>query len=160
MCLTNGRGPQTRAVLRQPAHVGETGAGRRHRGVDTRTGQVSGICRHSKSHHPSIQVEHHLDSNPVNFLDTTVFFENVDHNCKIGLLLTCVYFKPADTRALLHKASFHPKHTFKGIVKSQIIRFHRISALESDFHFCPPPQSRSSGVSKVTLRCALRNWLL
>lgn len=35
-------------------------------------------------------------------------------------------FKPTDTHALLHKNSFHPKHTFKGIVKFQLICFYRI----------------------------------
>lgn len=45
---------------------------------------------------------------------------------------TKVYFKPTDCHALLHKSSYHPKHTFKGIIKSQIIRFYRISSKESD----------------------------
>lgn len=47
-------------------------------------------------------------------------------------LATRVYFKSTDTHALLHKSSYHPKHTFKGIVKSQLIRFHRICTLEQD----------------------------
>ena len=36
-------------------------------------------------------------------------------------------FKSTDTHQLLHRKSFHPHHTFKGIFISQIIRFHRIS---------------------------------
>lgn len=44
-----------------------------------------------------------------------------------------VYFKPTDTHALLHKSSFHPKHTFRGIVKSQLLRFDRICTLQADF---------------------------
>ena len=36
------------------------------------------------------------------------------------------YFKPIDTLELLHKKSHHPNHTFKGIIKSQILRYVRI----------------------------------
>lgn len=39
-----------------------------------------------------------------------------------------------DTHALLHKASYHPRHTFKGIIKSQILRFYRICSRVSDFN--------------------------
>ena len=39
-----------------------------------------------------------------------------------------MFFKPTDTHQLLHWKSSHPHHTFKGIVKSQIIRFHRNSS--------------------------------
>ncbi|XP_041797348.1 uncharacterized protein LOC121609712 [Chelmon rostratus] len=81
-------------------------------------------------HHPSIKVKHSLDAKQINFLDTTVYFHNVNEQNK--KLLTRVYFKPTDTHALLHKTSYHPKHTFKGIVKSQIIRFHRISSSPED----------------------------
>lgn len=45
---------------------------------------------------------------------------------------TRVYFKPTDTHALFHKSSYHPKHTFRGIVKSQLIRFKRICTAEED----------------------------
>lgn len=82
------------------------------------------------NHHGSIKVKYTLDANEVNFLDTTVFFEQLNEQQK--KILTRVYFKPTDTHALLHKASYHPKHTFRGIVKSQIIRFYRISSREID----------------------------
>lgn len=81
-------------------------------------------------HHASIKVKNMLDPQQVNFLDTTGFFEPVDEQHK--RILTQVYFKSTDTHALLHKTSYHPKHTFKGIVKSQIIRFHRIASREED----------------------------
>lgn len=45
---------------------------------------------------------------------------------------TRVYFKPTDTHALLHKTSHHPKHTYRGIIKSQLIRFNRICARHED----------------------------
>lgn len=60
------------------------------------------------------------------------FFENLNNSNK--KLLTQIFFKPTDTHALLHKTSYHPKHKFRGIVKSQIIRFYRISSREADMY--------------------------
>ena len=51
-----------------------------------------------------------------------------------GYLDYKVFFKPTDTHQLLHCKSFHPHHTFKGIVKSQIIRFHRNSSNKQNFN--------------------------
>ena len=49
-----------------------------------------------------------------------------------GILDTKVYFKPTDTHELLHKSSYHPKHTFIGIVKAQLIRYRRICTNHHD----------------------------
>lgn len=54
------------------------------------------------------------------FLDTTVF-EGLEFKTTC-ILDTKVYFKPTDKHTLLHKASHHPRHTLRGIVKGQIIR--------------------------------------
>ena len=43
-----------------------------------------------------------------------------------GTFDTKVYFKPTYTLELLHKKSHHPNHTFKGLIKSQILRYVRI----------------------------------
>ena len=48
---------------------------------------------------------------------------------------TKVFFKETDTHQLLHKTSFHPKHQFAGIIKSQLIRFKRICSSKHDFDF-------------------------
>ncbi len=83
------------------------------------------------NHHPTIKLKASINSESVDFLDVTVF---KGHNFRTSNLLdTKVYFKPTDSHELLHKESFHPKHTFKGIIKSQIIRFHRICNNKSDF---------------------------
>ena len=82
------------------------------------------------SHHPTITVTHNIQNTAIEFLDTEVFFIQ-EHN-QLKKLATRVFFKKTDTHALLHKTSYHPKHTFKGIVKSQIIRFRRICSLEED----------------------------
>lgn len=44
-----------------------------------------------------------------------------------------VYFNETDKHCLLHKQSFHPKHTFRGIIKSQLLRFHRICSEKVQF---------------------------
>lgn len=80
----------------------------------------------------SIKLKATIHPSQIDFLDVTIFkgarFSNT------SILDSKVYFKPTDTHELLHKASFHPKHTFAGIIKSQILRFHRICNNESDFH--------------------------
>ena len=81
------------------------------------------------SHQPPIKFKAEIHNNSIDFLDTTIF------KCpeKFDTLLTKVYFKPTDSHQLLFKTSFHPKHTFKGVLKSQIIRFYRICSREADF---------------------------
>lgn len=82
-------------------------------------------------HNASIRLKSTISKTSIDFLDTTTFkgtnFIN-DHKLDIR-----VFFKPTDTHALLFKTSFHPKHTFAGIVKSQLLRFHRICTQKSDF---------------------------
>ena len=82
------------------------------------------------NHHPSIKLKATLSETSVNFLDTTIFKNPLDKT----QLHSKVYFKPTDTHALLHKKSFHPKSTFKGIVKSQILRFGKICSTKDDFN--------------------------
>lgn len=53
----------------------------------------------------------------MNFLDITTY-KGPDFP-RTGLLDTKVYFKETDTYQLLFKTSFHPRHTFRGLVKSQ-----------------------------------------
>ena len=82
-------------------------------------------------HHESITLKATLDQNQIDFLDVTVFkgprfrTENI--------LDSKVFCKPTDTHQLLHKKSFHPKHTFSGILKSQFLRYNRICNNEVDF---------------------------
>ena len=82
------------------------------------------------NHHPSIKLTATISEEAVNFLDTTVYKYPFDNS----ILCAKVYFKPTDTHALLQKKSFHPKSTFKGIIKSQILRFSNICTLKNDFH--------------------------
>ena len=82
------------------------------------------------NHHPAIKITHNTQKDQLEFLDTQVFFIANDTGTKT--LGTRVWFKDTDRHALLHKASFHPRHTFKGIIKSQLIRFHRICTFMED----------------------------
>lgn len=83
----------------------------------------------SNNHHPTIKLTAQTHFETINFLDTTVFFAP-DREDGDKQLLTKVYFTPTDTHCLLHKHSFHPRHTFEGLIKSQLIRFHRICSLD------------------------------
>lgn len=80
---------------------------------------------------PGIVVTLNVSPISVNFLDTTVYKKNL--NLNESTLLTKVYFKETDTHQLLHRDSFHPKHTTRGVLKSQILRFQRISSTYEDF---------------------------
>lgn len=89
------------------------------------------FTQHLNTHQTSIKIKFTIDSQEVNFLDVVSYrgpkFQET------GRLDFRVYFKETDTHSLLHKHSFHPKHTFKGIVKSQLLRFHRICTEQSFF---------------------------
>ena len=61
------------------------------------------------SHRPSIKFKSEINSKSINFLDTTLFRSSEN------TLEAKVYFKPTDTHQLLHKSSFHPRHTFLGL---------------------------------------------
>ena len=81
---------------------------------------------------PGIKVTFTARDQAVEFLDTVVYkHTESDGTCR---LQTKVYFKSTDTHQLLHRNSFHPTHTFQGIVKSQFIRFKRISSSIHDYN--------------------------
>ena len=75
---------------------------------------------------PGISIKLEFSLTSANFLDTTVY-KALD-NSNNYKLETKVYFKPTDTHNLLHLESFHPPHTSRGVLKSQLIRFKRISS--------------------------------
>lgn len=81
---------------------------------------------------PNIKITLTVSDTEVNFLDTTIFKHNND-NEDDTTLKSKIYFKTTDTHELLHTASFHPPHTTLGVLKSQIIRFKRLSSFKEDF---------------------------
>ena len=94
--------------------------------------QLLNFLNIANDHDDSINLTWEINETSCVFLDVTVFKGNrfSYHN----ILDTKVYFKVTDTHELLDKHSFHPKHIFKGIVKSQLIRYMRICNNMSDFH--------------------------
>lgn len=83
------------------------------------------------SHDSSIQLTAEVQEQSVDFLDTTVYKgPDFQETHKLDIK---VFFKKTDTHALLYRTSFHPRHTFKGIVKSQILRFRRICTRDETF---------------------------
>lgn len=84
------------------------------------------------NHRESIKFQYTISEDSVDFLDVTVYKgPNFADGDKLD---TKVYFKPTDTHELLHKSSFHPKHTFEGILKSQLIRFFKICSNTDNFN--------------------------
>ena len=81
---------------------------------------------------PDIKITFTASTEQVDFLDTTVYKFYESEN--VGTLKTRVFFKETDTHQLLHKLSFHPKHTFKSVLKSQLLRFKRISSTKEDYN--------------------------
>lgn len=80
---------------------------------------------------PSIKVKAQIHPFSVDFLDTTTF-KGPDF-LRTHKLDTKVFFKATDTHSLLYKTSYHPRHTYRGIVKSQLLQFHRICSRYEDF---------------------------
>ena len=79
---------------------------------------------------PNIKVTFTISEQSVNFLDLTVF-KHMDEG--ICTLQTKPYFKETDTHQLLHTTSYHPKHIFKSVVKSQFIRLKRLSSFKNHY---------------------------
>lgn len=83
---------------------------------------------------PGISVTLKSHQSHIDFLDTTIYKFNFLGECR---LLTKTFFKPTASHQLLHVQSFHPKHTSQGVLKSQILRYKRISSNYTDFkHTC------------------------
>lgn len=78
-----------------------------------------------------IKIKFEYHEQELNFLDTVIYKE--EQSDGTVRLKTRVYFKKTDTHQLLHTSSFHPKHTTKGILKSQLMRFKKISSTKMDY---------------------------
>lgn len=111
------------------------------------------------SHDPSIQLKHNFNDSSMDFLDITVYKNPLFHENQ--KLETKVFFKKTDTHSLLYKTSFHPKHTYMGLVKSQLLRFHRICSNDRDFWEATHvlfTSLRRRGYSRTFLRHCLKNF--
>lgn len=112
------------------------------------------------THDPSIKLKYEVDWLKIDYLDTTVYKGPTFQESQI--LDIKVFFKKTDTHALLFKNSFHPKHTFQGLVKSQLIRFQRICTQQKDFREAVHTlftALRKRGYSRSFLRKCLKTYL-
>ena len=75
---------------------------------------------------PDIKINFEVSETEIAFLDVTIYKHN-------NTLQTKTFFKETDTHQLLHTDSFHPKHTFAGLIKSQLIRYKRLSSTQQDY---------------------------
>ena len=110
------------------------------------------------AHHKSITVEPEIHPTQVKFLDTTTF-KGSDF-AHTGTLETKLFVKPTDTHALLHPASFHPRHVFTGILRSQLLRFSRICSRPQDRYDATKElftALRKRGYSRSFLRNSLKS---
>lgn len=131
---------------------------------------IWGIWDHSKeefeqfiitlnNHRQSIKLKSTINQESIDFLDTTTF-KGADFSATRKLDVR-VFFKETDTHALLFRSSHHPKHTFAGLVKSQLLRFKRICTRAEDFRAAVKVLFSSlltRGYSYTMLRQALRTF--
>lgn len=75
---------------------------------------------------PDIEITLEYSEIQMPFLDTMLYIND-------NKIQTRTYFKETDTHQLLHTSSYHPKHTTLGILKSQFIRFKRLSSTYNDY---------------------------
>ncbi|KAL2076952.1 hypothetical protein ACEWY4_027451 [Coilia grayii] len=116
---------------------------------------------HLNTFTPSIKIQYNIHDTEVNFLDTITYKGPLFN--QTGLLEFKVYFKETDTHSLLHKTSFHPAHTYRGIVKSQLLRYHRICSDRDQFYKATKTLFsvlKTRGYSRSFLRYSLKNFLL
>ncbi len=117
------------------------------------------FIQHLNQHQRSIKIKFELDRTQVNFLDVVTY--KGPRFSEQNQLDYRVYFKETDTHCLLHKSSFHPKHTFRGILKSQLLRFYRICSQEEEFLKAVKilfGALRGRGYSRQFLRNVLRKF--
>jgi len=92
--------------------------------------QLSKFQDHLNKIIPGIKITFNYGKEHIDFLDTTIY------KCTLPqytVLHSRVFFKPTDNHQLLHMKSFHPTHTFRGILKSQLLRFKRLSSTYIDY---------------------------
>lgn len=105
------------------------------------------------THNPAITIKHTMSEVSVDFLDTTVY--KGPNFCTTHRVDIKMFFKETDSHALLYTSSYHPRNTFKGIIKSQLIRFNRICTRIEDFYYAMKvlfKALRSRGYTRTFLR--------
>ena len=118
------------------------------------------FAEHLNTFTPSIRIKYNFHETEVNFLDTITY--KGTHFKDTGTLESRIYFKETDTHSLLYKTSYHPTHTYRGLVKSQLLRFHRICSDRDEFYKATKTLFsvlRTRGYSRSFLRYTLKHYL-
>ena len=93
--------------------------------------ELQSLIQRFNSQYPTISVTHTWDANSAIFLDVELY--KGQQWSETGILDTRVYCKPQNTLSLIHRRSAHLPHTFRGTVKSQCIRYARISSSRENY---------------------------
>ena len=77
--------------------------------------EFDSFVEHINQQHPNIKLTPSISQKIVNFLDLEILIngQKLDYN---------LYFKPTDSHFTLSKDSYHPKHTYAGVIRGQIYR--------------------------------------
>lgn len=94
--------------------------------------QLQEYCKWLSTVTPGIQITMTHHTQAIDFLDITVY---KFHHLQTTKIHTKIFFKETATHQLLHTESFHPRHTAKGVLKSQLLRFKRISTSYADYQW-------------------------
>lgn len=86
---------------------------------------VEDFWRHLDNRHDLIKLTKSELTDEVVFLDLIIALNPLKFQTN---------FKKTDSRMLIHMRSSHPKHTIKGVLYSQALRYLRNSSLQSDAH--------------------------
>ena len=78
-----------------------------------------------------IQIKLKWYKEEIDFLDITIFKDKNERGNTT--LRNKPFFKVTDSHQLLHIKSFHPRHTSIGVLKSQLLRFKRLTSIR--FHY-------------------------
>lgn len=88
--------------------------------------KLNSFIEHLNSINPNIKITAIHNKTQIDFLDCTIF-KSSNNIC------TKIFFKESTNLQLLNPKSYHPSHTFKGIIKAQILRYIRLSSTYTDF---------------------------
>ena len=103
--------------------------------------------------YPTINVTLSFNTKCINFLDLELYLS-------AGKILHRIAFKPTDSFNILPPTSFHPSHTFRSIVHSQVYRWCTRSSSYADFKRTKSivqQHWKNQGYSRSTVRAAVKH---
>ena len=114
--------------------------------------ELNGFIQLANSIDINIKLTSVISYTSIVFLDLSIYILNSHLHYRI-------HFKDTNSHSILHRSSHHPKHTFKGIVYSQIRRWAQLCSMREDFNLCLQkvrPIWQSRGYTKCLSRDSKR----